>query len=188
MKRLLLNIIVLIGLGNVFASEEVSKPEDVESISAGDTPEMVDVSDAEQLEKMSDNLKSNNPFIPFKTSSESPVDSLVPVDISNFEFFSVVKYADHYEFGLREKNIGQAFWLSSKQSLDDAKIGVRYWSFSPIDRMLVVQDIISGDLVRIIQAEPNLSENKSSSSLYSSDSSWSSLLDDLDDNDDISID
>ena len=173
----------------MFASDGLSVTENVDDTSKDASMQEVDISDVKQLEKMSDNLKSNNPFIPFKTLNESNADTLVQVDVSNFEFFSVVKYADHLEFGLKEKNSGQEFWLSSKQDANDAKIGVHYWSFSPLDRVLVVQDIIHGDLIRIVQVEPNFDESKSSSSSdYGSDSSWSSLLDLDEDDDDISMD
>lgn len=182
MKRLLFNMIVSIGFGNVFASESSTSSELVSNDTATATVEVTENPKPIEIEKMSANLKSNNPFVPFKTS-ERGVDSLTSVEASNFEFFSVVKYSDHLEFGLKEKTLGQEFWLSSEPSKNDGKFGITYWNFSPIDRVLIVQDAINGNLVRITQVEPNLESNKNSSLGYNSASNWASMLDDLDDED-----
>lgn len=180
MKHLLFNAMVAMWFGNVFASESSTSSELASNEAATMTVEVAKSPEPIEIEKMSANLKSNNPFVPFK-SSEHGVNSLTSVEASNFEFFSVVKYSDHLEFGIKEKTLGQEFWLSSEPSRNDGKFGITYWNFLPIDRVLIVRDAINGNLVHITQVEPDLEGSKASS--YSSTSNWASMLDDLDDED-----
>lgn len=143
-------------------------------------------SEAETEAKMSDNLISRNPFIPFKIGKS--VTSNLETS-SDFDFLSVVVYSDHQEFSLKEKTKDKPFWLSSDNRINEENYGLVFWSYYPLDKILVVKDIINGNLISLSQKKLDLSGSAKSggSSLYD----WASLLaggdDDDDDDDDTPI-
>ena len=145
-----------------------------------DTPEPAKSQESDEA-KMSDNLLPNNPFIPFK-AGKSLAGNL---DLSSdFEFLSIISYADHQEFSLKEKTKGKPFWLSSDNRIKDEVYGLVFWNFYPVDKTLVVQDSLSGNLINIRQKEFSLSSANQSSSSYGGGTDWLSLLSDLEDDDD----
>ena len=109
--------------------------------------------------KLSENLKTNNPFVPYK-NSENSVGYEASYN-SDFEFYSVAEYADYQEFSLKEKGADKGFWLSSKDNEEGLKRGIKYWNFYPNDHLLVIQNISSGELINITQQQPVISESKS---------------------------
>ena len=102
--------------------------------------------------KLSDNLKQNNPFIPYKNAGNTA--KFEANDSSTFEFLSFAEYPTHQEFSLKDINSGKSFWLSSQDEESGLDFGIKYWNFYPEDHTLIVQDIASGDLINIIQKNP----------------------------------
>lgn len=127
-----------------------------------------------------DGLVQNNPFIPFKAgrSLSDNIDTS-----SDFDFLSVVIYPDHQEFSLKEKTKERPFWLSSDNSIKDENYGLVFWNFYPADKMLIVQDSSSGNLINIQQKEVSLGTS-ASASFYNGGNDWFSLLSGTSDDDD----
>ncbi|MGX8716642.1 MAG: hypothetical protein ACSW8C_01475 [bacterium] len=139
------------------------------------------ISEAESNTKMSDNLTSRNPFIPFKIGKSATSNFETS---SDFDFLSVVVYPDHQEFSLKEKTKDKPFWLSSDNRIKDENYGLIVCNYDPLEKELVVRDTISGNLNSLRQKEFTLTSAKTGSSSFD----WSSLLsgdDDDDDDDDI---
>lgn len=136
--------------------------------------------------KLSENLKTNNPFVPYKSSGLST--SFSATDSSDFDFNSVVEYPDHQEFSLKKKGDNNGFWFSSKDNEENLKHGIKYWNFYPNDRLLVIQNIYSGELINIIQQRPVEITSKFSSDMSNafsnSNADFQRFLTSVDDEDD----
>ena len=133
--------------------------------------------------KLSENLKTNNPFVPYKSSGNTA--NLVATDSSDFEFCSFAEYPTHQEFSLKDKDSGKTFWLSSDGKDKGLDFGIKYWNFYPNDHLLVIQEISSGTLINMIQKAPVMDTPKSSSlSTGGSSEDFLRMLAEIDDFDD----
>lgn len=113
--------------------------------------------------KLSENLKTNNPFIPHKSSRSSA--NFETTDSSDFEFCSFAEYPTHQEFSLKEKISEKTFWLSSDGKDKGLDFGIKYWNFYPKDHILVIQDVASGTLINMVQNKPAMTKTKASTGL-----------------------
>lgn len=152
-----------------------------EAISAHETTLVADAVEDGVPVKMSDNLIQRNPFVPFKIG-KSATSNLETS--SDFDFLSVVIYPDHQEFSLKEKTKDKPFWLSSDNRIKDENYGLVFWNYYPLDKVLVVQDTISGNLSSLRQKEFTLASAKTGGSSFYDLSSLLGGTDDDDDDDD----
>lgn len=169
----------------LWAQESTSKNEELTEasnkateVSALKNEEATEVFEAEV--KLSENLKTNNPFIPYKNSGNSA--NFEATDSSDFEFCSFAEYPTHQEFSLKEKVSGKSFWLSSDGKDKGLDFGIKYWNFYPKDHVLVIQDVASGTLINMVQKKPEMVKAKTSTGLSSdSNEDFLKLLEDFDD-------
>lgn len=133
--------------------------------------------------KLSENLKTNNPFVPHKSVGNT--ENIEASDNSDFEFCSVAEYPTHQEFSLKDKDSGKTFWLSSDGQDKGLDFGIKYWKFYPNDHLLVIQEVSSGSLINIVQEKPAMRKTKSSAELGGGASEdFLKLLANMDDLDD----
>lgn len=133
--------------------------------------------------RLSENLKTNNPFIPYKNSGKSV--NIETSDSSNFEFFSFAEYPTHQEFSLKDNDSGKTFWLSSDGQDKGLDFGIKYWKFYPKDHLLIIQEVDSGTLINVVQKKPEVTKAKSAAGIAGgSNEDFFKLLSNMDDFDD----
>ena len=133
--------------------------------------------------KLSENLKTNNPFVPYKSVGNT--ENVEATDSSDFEFCSFAEYPTHQEFSLKDKDSGKTFWLSSDGKDKGLDFGIKYWNFYPNDHLLVIQEVSSGTLINMVQEKPEMSKAKSAAEFGGgSNEDFLKLLANMDDSDD----